>query len=189
MSVSRVRGLSRVFLGHTSELHEFPRSRSFVAAAESAVARAELGVVAMTYFTARDQMPADYCVESVRDADVYVGIIGFRYGSPVRDRPEVSYTALEFEIATELGMPRLMFLLDERGEVPLPLPVRHILDREHGDRQAAFRCRLQRDAGLTVAFVSTPQELEIALFHALVEMTTARVDGIASRPRGGFRRG
>jgi hypothetical protein len=179
--------LRRVFVSHTSELHEFPQPRSFVAAAESAVARAELGVVAMTYFTARDQMPADYCVESVRDADIYVGIIGFRYGSPVRDRPEVSYTELEFEIATELGTPRLLFLLDERGEVPLP--VRHILDREHGERQAAFRCRLQRDAGLTVAFVSTPQELEIALFHSLVEMTTARVDGIASRPRGGFRRG
>jgi hypothetical protein len=170
VSESRLR---RVFLSHTSELREFPRSRSFVAAAESAVARAELGVVAMTYFTARDQMPADYCVQRVRDADVYVGIVGFRYGSPVRDRSEVSYTELEFEIATQRGMPRLLFLLDERGEVPLP--VRHILDREHGERQAAFRRRLQRDAGLTVAFVTTPQELEIALFHALVEMTTARL--------------
>ena len=34
----------------------------------------------------------------------------------------------------------------------------------------AFRKRLLRDAGLTVAWVGSPAETELALFHALVEV-------------------
>jgi tetratricopeptide (TPR) repeat protein len=157
-----------VFLSHTSELREFPHDRSFVAAAEAAVSRAKDAIADMAYFTARDDKPAQYCQNRVCGCDVYVGLIGLRYGTVVRDRPEASYTELEFDTATETGLLRLVFLLDEDAAVPIP-PGR-LLDHEPElqARQRAFRAKIL-DSGVTVGRFASPEQLELLLLHALQE--------------------
>jgi hypothetical protein len=81
------------------------------------------------------------------------------YGSPVRDKPEVSYTELEFGTATEAGLDRLVFVLDE-GAADVGLPVSALIDREFGARQDAFRRRVG-DSGLLI-----PARSRSCLFRA-----------------------
>ena len=137
------------------------------------MARAGDAVVDMAYFSAADQPPAAVCREAVHAADVYVLILGFRYGSPVRDRPEVSYTELEFEAAGELGKPRLVLVVGEDAEGPAGL----FRDPKFGARQEAFRARVL-DAGLTAARVATPDGLATALLQALGDLQRSRTAGV-----------
>jgi tetratricopeptide (TPR) repeat protein len=173
-----VKSAFRVFLSHTSELRELPAERSFVSAAEAAVIRAGHAVSDMAYFAARDSAPAESCFEQVAGSNVYVGIIGRRYGASVPGRSDFSYTELEFETATMLGLPRLLFLVPD--DVLARPAAAEPPDRVA--RQEAFRRRLLDEAGVTAAWVRSPAELELALLHALVELD-ARPEATAAAMR------
>ena len=162
----------RVFVSHTSELRDYPPGNSYVAATERAVSACGHVIVEMTDFPATDQPPAQLCIDRVRGCDVYVGLLGTRYGSPVRGRPEMSYTELEFDTATEARLPPLMFLLDT-GAADTGIPISTLIDREYGARQDAFRRRVQ-DSGLVTGSFANPDMLGRLVERSLRELAEAR---------------
>lgn len=162
----------RVFISHTSELRDFPAGRSYVAAVERAIAACGHVIVDMADFPAADQAAAELCADRVRGCDVYVGVLGTRYGSPVRDKPEVSYTELEFDTATEAGLDRLVFMLDESAP-DVGIPLARLIDHEFGARQEAFRRRV-RDSGLVTASFASPASLGQLVERSLRELAERR---------------
>jgi hypothetical protein len=166
----------RVFVSHTSELRDYPPGNSYVGAAERAISAAGHVIVDMADFPAADQVPAELCMERVRGCRVYVGVLGTRYGSPVRDKPGVSYTELEFNTATEAGLPRLVFVLDTDA-ADTGIPVSALLDREYGARQDTFVRRVQ-DSGLVTGSFGNPDMLGHLVERSLRELTeTVRREG------------
>jgi tetratricopeptide (TPR) repeat protein len=163
----------RVFVSHTSELRNFPTGgKSYMAETERAISAAGHVVADMADFPAADQPAAELCAGRVRGCDVYVGVLGTRYGSPVADRPEVSYTELEFDAATAAGLPRLVFLLDENA-ADVGIPLAQLLDHAFGARQEAFRRRVQASGLVTQSFAS-PAELGRLVERSLRELADAR---------------
>jgi Domain of unknown function (DUF4062) len=141
----------RVFISHTSELRNFPTRKSYVAEVAEAISAAGHVPVDMAGIPAADQPPAELCIERVRGCDAYLGVLGTRYGSPVPDMPQVSYTELEFDTATEAGLDRLVFLLDTRA-ADVGIPLEELIDDEFGSRQAVFRRMVQGSELTTHSF-------------------------------------
>lgn len=120
-------------------------------------------------------------MERVQSCDVYVGVLGTRYGTPVRDRPKLSYTELEFETAAAAGLSRLVFLLDASA-VNVGIPVQALIDHEFGARQEAFRRRV-RESGLVTPSFASPAEL-----GRLVERSLRELAAVSRRDVGGIER-
>jgi tetratricopeptide (TPR) repeat protein len=177
----------RVFVSHTSELRVFPAGSSYVAAVERAVSACGHVIVDMAGFPAADLPAAELSRERVRGCRVYVGVLGTRYGSPVRDEPEMSYTELEFETATEAGLDRLVFLLDTDA-ADVGIPPSGLIDLEFGARQEAFRRRV-RDSGLVTARFTDPATLGQLVERSLRELadqyrSTGGGQGVATAVAG-----
>jgi hypothetical protein len=108
--------------------------------------------------------------------DVYVGVPGTRYGSPVPDKPELSYTELEFDAAAAAGLPRLMFVLDTAA-ADVGIPLTELIDLKSGARQEAFRRRVQASGLVTQSFAS-PDQLGRLVERSLRELAATRSPGL-----------
>jgi Domain of unknown function (DUF4062) len=84
----------------------------------------------------------DSCLEDVADCDLYVVIVGHRYGfQPPEDNPEgLSITQLEFRRAGECGIPRIALLRTSIPDVGLS----DLADRQRLALVSAFREEVAR---------------------------------------------
>ena len=96
--------------------------------------------VSMAHFGARDERPAEECVRLVKnESDIFVGIYAHRYGY-VPDEFEISVSELEYRAASEVSMPRFIYVVD--GNQPW-LPA-HIDTGQKGERLQAFKASLMK---------------------------------------------
>lgn len=82
--------------------------------------------VRMEEFGARDEVSAESCQAAIERCSVFLGILGPWYGSPFPDS-ERSYSEAEYDIASALGMTRLMFLSTD----DFPIAANRIPPEEH----------------------------------------------------------
>lgn len=164
----------RVFLSHTSELRMHPVGGSYVDRAEEGVIAAGHVPVSMKFFPAVHVGAEDYDKKKLEGCNVYVGIYGLRWGSPVRGNPEVSYTEQEFDFATAIGIPRLIFTLDT-SSTEHGLPAEALVDFEYATKQQAFLSRV-RECGLITKSYKNPDDLRWLVERSLRELIETMID-------------
>ena len=75
-----------------------------------------LNLIGMELFGSRTETTLDVCLNEVRKSDIYILIVAHRYGT-VDIETKKSYTQLEYEEVQKLGIPILIYLLDDKVPV------------------------------------------------------------------------
>lgn len=73
----------------------------------------EVEVKGMEKFGARTSKPLQPCLDEVSESDIFICIIGMRYGS-IDKETNKSFTQREYEVAQEKGEEILIYLFDEK---------------------------------------------------------------------------
>jgi len=124
-------------------------------------------VIQMEDFGARDKAADPFCRGLVAECDVFVGLVGYLYGSSPPGGA-VSFTEGEYEVAVETGIPRLLFLASDKFQMSPTL-------REPEDLwkcQQLFRDRVKKE--LVVDFFEAPDPLATAVTAALRNLERAK---------------
>jgi len=103
----------------------------------------------------------------VEEADVYLGIFAYAYGSNP-DNELRSYTEIEFDKAVSLGIKVIPFFADEN----VPWPPRLVDKGEKADKLERLKSNAAK--GRIVQWFKSPEDLRGLVIHALGEFEKAR---------------
>jgi hypothetical protein len=166
-----------VFLSHTSEFADFPRYGSYVDTAKNAILNSGHSCVEMEMFSAQSGWPGDYDAQKVNECDVYLGILGMKYGSLTSKG--ISHTEHEYETALRAKKIRLIFILDP-DSTNHGLPASALAPVDNANKQVAFKERVKRDS--LVKFFKNPDHLYSLIRDAFLDLVQTPDDWIWPLP-------
>jgi hypothetical protein len=144
--------------------------------AAAASLAAEFEVVRMENFGSRDEVPIETCLQAVESCDVYVLILGHRYGT-IHPEYQLSYTQVEHERAMECGIPVLAYI---KGGIDEAIAN---ADPEEAIRLGDFRKEVERAHTVKRPYFDSPTMLA----EHVLEVLRARGDRLNVRPFFGRR--
>jgi len=115
---------------------------------------------AQEFFGSRNSQPLDTCLEEVEQSQVFLLFIGPRYGS-IDHESGKSFVEPEYENASELGIPKLAYVIDDEYE----FPIKYVSKGREAESLAAFKDRVM--AELTVSSFTTPEDLASKVYEDL----------------------
>jgi len=124
-------------------------------------------VKGMEEFGARSSDPLTTCLAEVAQADIYVGMLGMRFGSE-DIKTQKSFTQLEYEKAVELGKDIYVYLLDEENSLVNP----SLIQYDKQTKLNAFKSVLKEKH--TVDTFSNSQDLVSKLERKFNELLTIK---------------
>jgi tetratricopeptide (TPR) repeat protein len=116
----------------------------------------------MENLTATNATALEVSLKMANKADIYIGVIAFRYGY-VPEGQTISITEAEYNRAIERGIPRLIFLMHENHQV-IPLDVE---TGPGAEKLTTLKDRLQKEQ--VVGFFTSADDLGTQVIQALVE--------------------
>ncbi len=129
--------------------------------------------VRMEDFGAGSDPPIDTCLRRLAACDLYVGILGHRYGS-IHPGTGRSYTELEYEEACKRSIPRLMFLANVEFQIS-------ISEREPDELfglQEAFRKRVSSETGHFVDQFADAAQLKASIAQAIANQVIKDINSL-----------
>lgn len=159
----------RVFISSTSIDLTDHRARAL-----DACLRQNMLPVMMEHLPAADGDAVDVSLKMVEESDIYLGIFGRRYGY-VPTGYSTSITEMEYDHAVKLGLPRLIFIMDNGH----PVAAAHVEGGEAAEKLRDLVARLKAER--VVNFFDSPDKL---LAFAINSLSHLRLGGEAAiQPR------
>ncbi len=147
--------------------------KPYVDAVDAALRRGRFEPILNEYWLPRPGDTVRACEDEVRQADLFVGIYGWRYGH-VPPGDNLSITEQELRAAEEAERPIFRFLVKDG----IPPPKEFSEEVDDAQRMAQFKERLR--AGRIVGEFTTPDNLALQVFMAL-EKELDRDDKLSGR--------